>query len=442
MNTLDRKSFLRLPQSVKSKFLSVFVGLLGLLASLPAHAVRVTTAVPPHLATLYPHAGYAGTPVQFDQLGTWASGSKNWAAIAACNNGSLRLAPGYRLRLLVNSSSHELFKPEDDLDLSDDSITSLKQVVVEPAPPPPLRSRVLLVIHGSTLLADNANDLLWTNVQQNVDGIWFNAAGVSWPNISNIVSKVRHPVLINEQDSQVAGLEAWKPLPNLQPNTLLSKYPKISCTFEATSLYRGYANGDAVTIWNPGEVNWARSNYSDAVPPPPTRIFPKIYTGWQPFPFWQKPKDAGHSLIGGTVAAQEFLADDGAFMECDPGLFLFIKAHRYAVTNCAIQCHAAGKPFLWFMSHFKRGEAVNEPDPNYVQKVKNAYYAMEAYGLIATNDAFFVVNYQGSMQVLPESDPSGHTPPTYTGILNWLLQQGPEPPPALPPSSKPTPPPR
>ncbi len=381
------------------------------------------------LIEIYSQSGFQGIPVLFSNVGLYDNTTPEFNALSSSlSNSSLRVRSGYRVRFYTNSSypDFHIVKPEDDSDFSDDPLETIISLRVEEAPPVRIRPRVFLCLHGSAELTNSVRDGQWDYVREHADGIWFNAAGLSWPSISNLVSKMNNKVVVNELDSQVKDLGVWPALTNTHPNKLLAMAPGIGMTYEANCLYKGYANMDALLTWNTNEIEYARSIYS-AVPPGVTNAmaYPKIYTGWQAFPFMEEQYQGKLLLVDdGHDAENEFIEGDGAFVELGPAHMERLSEFRSSITNVAGLCHAGGKPFLWFMAHYKKGVQSAE-DPDFFQSVKNAYYIMEADGLIHTNDAYFVVNYDGELACLPETDPqSGKPAATMTGIMYWLLHQG------------------
>lgn len=307
---------------------------------------RTTTAESPREAILYPSPGFEGRPVNLNRTGTWNKQTSGWDEMAACVNGSLKVAPGYRLRITYNGSNHVLYKTEDDPDLTDDTMKDLREITVEKAPEPVLRPMILLVLHGNAELADDHKEPEWDFVRKNLDGIWYNSAHVSQKNVYDIASKVSNQTIYNEQDSQVAGIDSWKPLEASPPNRLLDSYPRLRIKNEANCLFKGYNDGDAVLKWSAGEMDWAREAYCKTRAQRPAQAFAKVFTGWQPFPFMEHASSDDKRLLAGTEAEAAFNSGDGAFMECPPSLFMNNKEIRYAVENCARICHEQGKTLL------------------------------------------------------------------------------------------------
>jgi hypothetical protein len=381
------------------------------------------------LIEIYPQSEFQGTPVVFSNVGVYDSSTPEFNALSASlTNSSLRVKSGYRVRLYKDSSNPDfnIVKPEDDSDFSDDPLTTIISLKVEEASLSRIRPRVFLCLHGSTTLTNSVIDNQWAYVREHADGIWFNAAGLSWPSISNLVSKMNNKRVVNELNSQVKDLGVWPALTNTHPNKLLAMAPDIGMTYEATCVYKGYANTDALLTWNTNEIEYARSIYS-AVPAGITNAmaYPKIYTGWQAFPFMVDRYEGKLLLVDdGHDAESEFIEGDGAFVELGPAHMERLPDFRYAISNVTSLCHAGGKPFLWFRAHYKKGISPAAEDPEFMQSVKNAYYIMEADGLIQTNDAYFIVNYDGELVCIPETDQSGNPASTMTGVMYWLLHQG------------------
>jgi len=366
---------------------------------------------------IYPSPGFQGTPVVFSNTGVFN------APASLTSNASMRVMTGYRVRFYANSGM-VMVKPEDDTTFGDDPwIPNIHSLKIEPASHARIRPRVLLCLTGNHPLADAAQDSQWAYVREHADGIWFNAAGLTWSNIYAIVNKMNNRAIINEMNSHVKDLGAWPSLELTHPNRLLEMYPNLQMTYEANSLYKGYRNMDALLTFNVGEIAWAQNTYSHATPNGNAMTYPKIYTGWQAFPFMENP-EGGRLLMtdDGHDAENEFIEGDGAFMELGPAHMVQLPKYRFALTDCASLCHAGGKPFLWFMARYRQN-APPADDPVFMQSVKNAYYIMEADELIQSNDAYFIVNYDGEMNVLPETH-NGQPAATMTGIMYWLLHQG------------------
>lgn len=79
-------------------------------------------------------------------------------------------------------------------------------------------------------------------------------------------------------DLQVKDLGAWYTLEDTHPNRLLQQAPDLEMTFEGNSLYKGYANGDALLTWNANEVDFGRGEYCVDPEIPNVMPFEKIYT--------------------------------------------------------------------------------------------------------------------------------------------------------------------
>ena len=375
---------------------------------------RSHTAPAGSLLVWYPRPDFQGTPLAFSKPGTFSA--TDYPAIRQAL--SLRLAAGYRVRLFRdNDTEPYIIKPEDDSDLGDDHVFAgrLARFVLEKAPPPGPRPRIFMALHGCKVLADPANAAAWAGVRQDLDGIWFNAAGLSGEQMAGIFRQVRTRVIIKEFDANAkqARKADWQPPGVIWDSRLETRYPDIHLIREAICAYHNpkwcYANEipdlRAFYVHNPAIKNKAF-------------LYDRVYTLWQPY--WVAPKAyiKGREVLWNTPAEQVFRQADGVGVECNPGLFAHnIVGHGAAVRYALARTHdRPGRTFVWFVPVNTKtsGEAL----PRWFQMVKNGYYLLEAEGVIQPQDVIMIINYGGRLKILPETEPA-----TLTNALRWLLHQ-------------------
>ena len=390
-----------------------------------APRLRHTTCAPPGLVRLYAKTRFAGKEEIFTTAGIYTVDEYPILKRAR----SIRVAPGWRVWIYCATPYHPLrqeaymVKPEDDPDLTDDHrvVGRIWKIRIEPVPPAPFeRPRVFMALHGNKILTRQENDSQWIYVRQHLDGIWFNAAGLSGKMMAAIFHKIRTRVIVKEIDAngKQAKKAQWQKAGVIWDSRLQERYPDLRLIREALCVYHDpkycYANEIrdlcAMYVTNPG-VN-------------PAYLYENIYTLWQPYWVAPVPYIEGREVLWGTTAETVFHQAAGAGVECNPGLFAHdIAGHGLAVRHLLRRVHQApGRTFIWFIpvTLIK----ANAPSPQWFQMLKNGYYLLEAGRMLQPNDILMIINYNGALTALPETDPATGAPaPTMTGALYWLLHQ-------------------
>ncbi len=387
--------------------------------------LRTTSCAPPGLVRIYSEVHFRGREGVFTKPGEYTIDERPILGQAK----SLRVAPGWRVWFYCGDRYHPLplspyvVKPEDDPDLTDDHrvVGRIWKIKIESVPKTPfLRPRIFMALHGNQVLTRDENDPKWSYVRKHLDGIWFNAAGLSGAQMAAIFHKVRTRVIVKEVDANgpQAGKAGWEKPGVIWDSRLQERYPDIRLIREALCVYHGpiycYAR----------EIPDLRAMYVTNPNANPDYLYKHIYTLWQPYwvaPMAYHPKQ---EVLWGTVAETVFHQADGAGVECNPGLFAHnIAGHGMAVRHLLRRTHERpGRTFIWFIpvTLIKAGH----PSPRWFQMVKNGYYLLEAERVLQPNDILMVINYSGALTALPETDPKTGKPlPTMTGTLYWLLHQ-------------------
>lgn len=459
----------------------MILGLVLGLGTSPAHAswapmssLRQNTAPSGSLAVIYSQPNFGGDAIPFTEERDYTASELGFAATGAA---SIQVAPGYRVRFFFHSADPTLavIKPEDDADFSDDQVlNNLRGLRIEKVPTQvPIRPDIFICLHGNNALVDPVNNSQWEYVRKKVDGIWWNATHLSGPQIRQLITNLTTRVVVNEINNSTFGVGNWtpstptirgtpgwiSPLSSTGPNWAMAQDSSLQLTLEAAAVYKSYAlatltNGtvtnsitDALLKWTPTEWQWLTNTYM--VPANSTdRPFPALYTGWQPHAFGYKDTQpikplelfsADPAEVAQVTQAQAaFDNSAGLFLECEPGILINSISGRAAVMKFLDKC--SNRPFFWFIPPHYRANQTYEGRPQaqlereYVQRVKNAYYIMEAEGKIRDRDVYFPVNYATnangvvipSIPSLPETNAIGEPATTFTGILYWLLRQADE----------------
>lgn len=387
--------------------------------------LRTTSSELPGLVRLYTNVKFQGKEGIFTKPGEFTVDERPILK----RTQSLRIAPGWRVWIYCADSYRPLpqapyiVKPEDDPDLTDDHrvVGRIWKIKIERAPPTPFeRPRIFMALHGNQVLTKKENDGRWTYVRQHLDGIWFNAAGLSGKMMASIFRKVRTRVIVKEVDAngEQAKKAKWEKPGVIWDSRLQERYPDIRLIREALCVYHDpkYCYAD--------EVRDLRRMYVTNPAANPAYLYAKIYTLWQPFWVAPMPYIEKREVLWGTIAETVFHQADGAGVECHPGLFAHnVAGHGLAVRHLLRRTHEApGRTFIWFIpvTLVKAGQ----PSPKWCQMVRNAYYLLEAERVLRPNDILMVINYHGALTALPETDPATGAPAaTMTGALYWLLNQ-------------------
>lgn len=458
----------------------MILGLVLGLGSSPAHAswapmssLRQNTASSGNLAVIYSEPNFGGDDILFTEERDYTASELGFAATGA---GSMRVAPGYRVRLTWHpvAETLDIVKPEDDADFSDDKVlTNLRGLRIEKVPTEvPSRPKIYICLHGNNDLVDPVNNSQWEYVRKKVDGIWWNATFLSGPQTRQLITNLTTRVVVNEINNSTFGVGNWvplstpgwiNPLSSTGPNWAMAQDPSLQLTLEAAAVYKSYApatstNGtvtksitDALLKWTADEWTWLLNTYT-VTANPAVKPFPKLYTGWQPQAFGYRDNnpprlelfsDDPAEAAQVTNAQAAFDNSAGLFLECSPSLMVGSITGRAAVRRFVTNCD--NRPFFWFMPpHYpsatndleRAAPAQVQLEKEYVQYVKNAYYIMEAEGLIGEQDVYFPVNYAVQrtndnkviprIASLPETNSVGEPARSFTGILYWLLRQADE----------------
>lgn len=457
----------------------MILGLVLGLGTSPAHAswapmssLRQNTASSGNLAVIYSQTNFAGDNIPFTEERDYTASELGFAATGAA---SMQVAPGYRVRLTWHpvAETLDIVKPEDDADFSDDKVlTNLRRLRIEKVPTQvPTRPNIYICLHGNNELADATKTSQWDYVRKKVDGIWYNASFLNGVEIRQLITNLTTRRVVTELNNYTEGpgdfqlapnsSPGWvKPLANTGPNAMMTADPTLQLELEAVALFKTYreiqlSNGtvtnDALLKWTDSEWQWLINTYM--VPANSTdRPFPALYTGWQPQAFGYRDNNPPTlELFSGdpaeaaqvTYAQAAFDNSAGLFLECSPSLMVGSITGRAAVKKFLTKCE--DRPFFWFMPpHYpsvtddveRAAPAQVQLEKEYVQYVKNAYYIMEAEGLIREQDVYFPVNYAVQrtedkkviprIASLPETNSVGEPARSFTGILYWLLRQSDE----------------
>ncbi len=387
--------------------------------------LRSTTSTPPGLVRFYSEVHFRGEEGVFTKPGVYTVDERPILGRAH----SLRVAPGWRVWIfctdLYNPIRCEPYvvKPEDDPNLTDDHrvVGRIWKVRIEPAPTAPFeRPRIFMALHGNKVLTKPENDDKWTYVRRHLDGIWFNAAGLSGDMMAAIFRKVRTRVIVKEIDAngKQAKKAEWQKPGIIWDSRLQERFPDIRLIREALCVYH------APKYCYDKEIRDLRAMYVTNPDANPDYLYERIYTLWQPYWVGPVPYIKGRQVLWGTVAEKVFRQADGAGVECNPGLFAHdIAGHGLAVRHLLRRTHERpGRTFIWFIpvTLIEAGK----PSPKWFQMVKNGYYLLEAERVLQPNDILMIINYNGALTTLPETDPETGAPaPTMTGALFWLLHQ-------------------
>ena len=384
--------------------------------------VRSTTATAPALAEIYDECGFEGKKVIFEETGEYSAADLKSLGIEGRHLQSLKIAPGYRVRLWTDNGQW-FVKPEDDECFVDDMRIQdenrhIVSVDVEKIPDSILhrpRPRVFIAFHGLNELAVEEHDDKWRFVQENLDGIWYNAA--QFPNDQRVHMwrLLRTRVMKSE-------------LPNGIPNREMTYPDKFNITPRPfkEGAYHYRQNLEAENL-RPDMTNYFRTVQDSAYPDPTDwRRWHNTALGFQPGPF--NLDSNGVAAIENSPFAKTFHESDGVFMES-------AYAHGFGGTNFDLFVNAVnlthqdrpGKSFVWFMA--KSGK-VDTPENQamWFQTLKNRYYKYESLGIFTPNDVIALVFYRPSgvqnMPPVPMIDPkTGKSACTITGVTHWMLNQ-------------------
>ncbi len=373
----------------------------------------------PCVARLYENCEFGGKEICLEKEGYYDSATLATRGLTRQSLSSIRVTDGYYARLYVTNSTNDgwdVVKRGSDACLADDTIdNTVISVKIERRTYCAKRPRVFMAMHGSNDLAKATHDNQWTYVRQYLDGIWHNDAGISIDEEASIYRKIKARVMIQEQD-RLEKTSNWTPL-SLYTG-VQGKYPDLKIVREAMAIYKGYEQGDAVSLWNANDVTVARAEYVTHPGLPASdrwQTFKRIYAGWQPFPFVLSSDPHDKQLIDNTDAEKVFNEAQGQFVECGGNA---CRAHlRRALLNAIRMTHTTDRPFIWFNGY-------SDSDPaQWFQFTKNQYYMLEAEKVLRPNDVVMIINYWGKMPKVPEADARGEALPTATGTLYWLLHQ-------------------
>ena len=248
------------------------------------------------------------------------------------------------------------------------------------------RPRIFMSIHGTAGLMNDSSDARWTFVRQNIDGIWYNAAGVGDSLCAVLIRKLKTRKTIQIFNSNVPSSDAS----GVRTVNLQKAHPDIKLILEAHAFYM-----TGLDNWQTGQVDSVRNLLVDS--DSPWRA-PQVMAG---FP---------HNAFTGTTGVVAPLLQPGyapalANFQSADLIFQETRILQDAVNGIRM-AHKAGKPFLWFMG-----------SGSGLENAKRLYAALEPD--LREDDRVMIINYGDTLQAVPESDST-----TYTGILKWLLGRG------------------
>jgi hypothetical protein len=261
------------------------------------------------------------------------------------------------------------------------------------------RPRILIALHGSNGLANNADwDDQWTYVRANLDGYWGNNAGISGQEEAALWEKIAGRILITEWDSvdkadfvspnQFTGAEQY------MPGVIVNR--------EQICLY-----ADPPSLWNGTTIADASANYVTNAAVSAAHRFKSVCTGFQPF--------APGALTGAASAAYQDSA--ATFIEY-PATAWTSGAQKDNFVSSWKATHAKGGGFIWFNSIY--GDTTIH---DWLTSTKAAYSAIQAMGdVIQAKDVIILMNYGGRLPSVPETA-NGVAAESTTGIAYWLLHQ-------------------
>lgn len=260
------------------------------------------------------------------------------------------------------------------------------------------RPRILIALHGSNGLANNADwDSQWPYVRQHLDGFWGNNAGISAQEEAALWKKIVGRTLFTEWDSvdkaHFVSPDVFTGAEQFMPGVVINR--------EAICLY-----ADAFSDWEGTTIADAVANYvtNPAVDVP--HRFKGVCTGFQPF--------AQADLKGAALAA--FQASVATFIEY-PATAWTLGGQKDNFVNIVKATHAKGSSFIWFDSIYD-----DTTIHDWFASTKAAYGDFEAMGLLQSKDVILLMNYGGRLPSVPETV-AGEPAESTTGIAYWLLHQ-------------------
>jgi hypothetical protein len=270
--------------------------------------------------------------------------------------------------------------------------------ITSDAGPARMRPRILIALHGSNGLANNADwDSRWTYVREHLDGFWGNNAGISAAEEAALWKKIAGRTLITEWDSVD---KAHFVSPDIFTGAE-SFMPAVVVNREQICLY-----ADPVSLWDGTTVADAIANYVTNPAVAVGHRFKSVCTGFQPF--------AQGALTGAALAA--FNNSAATFVEY-PATAWTLGGQKDNFTNAWKATHAKGSAFIWFDSIY--------PDTtihDWLTSTQAAYSDFQAMGLLQPNDVILLMNYSGRLPSVPEAV-GGIAAESTTGIAYWLLHQ-------------------
>ena len=380
--------------------------------------LRFSTATAPALAEVYSECDYKGEKISFEEEGYYGADDLNALGIENSDIQSMKVAPGYRLRI-INKNGTYFIKPEDDECFVDDRNMDLGSLHVERIPDSVLnrhRPRIFVAFHGLNELVNYEDENWldgWEYVQEHLDGIWHNAHRFPTSRRAAMFDATQTRVIKNE-------------LPNQIPNVTYPDQFDITPRPYLEGAYFYRKNLDHEGLYTDMTNYWRTVN--DSLHPDRTswKHYNGVMLGFQPGPFGIN--EDGLTQIENSEFINTFHESDGVFIETPYQHGMLGPAYR-TIVNAAHLTHQdrPGKSFVLFIS--KMGWLdTPEGQARWVQTIKNRYYKYEDAGIFTPNDVIALVFYrpgdEQNMPGTPEVDPeTGRALPTITGMLYWMLNQ-------------------